>query len=94
MSYLLSSRLGYIAVGFEKCADIEGLASPERAMDSPVEGELKRSLVEGAVEIDERRSGEGASSNSHSPGLRTMASLWCSFAGGWLDSFTSTMRLG
>jgi len=44
--YLLLSGFGNVTVCFEKGADVEGLASPEVAVDRPVEGELEGALIE------------------------------------------------
>ena len=35
------SRLADVAVGFEKRADVQGLAAPEVTVDGPVEGQLE-----------------------------------------------------
>lgn len=48
--YLLLSRFSDVLLGFEKGADVHGLASPYVSVYGPVEGELERSAVEGAVQ--------------------------------------------
>lgn len=53
MTYPLLSRLGDVPVGFEKRADVDGLAAPEVSMNSPVEGKLQGAPVEGAVGEEE-----------------------------------------
>lgn len=43
--YPLPARLGDGLVGFEERADVHGLATPQIAVDGPVEGELQRAAV-------------------------------------------------
>ena len=49
MTYPLLSRLGDVPVGFEKGADVDGLAAPEVSMNGPVESKLQGAPVEGTV---------------------------------------------
>jgi len=50
--YLLLSGLGNMTVCFEEGTDVEGLASPEVAVDGPVEGELEGALIERSGECE------------------------------------------
>lgn len=45
----LLSRLGDVALGLEKSANIQGLPAPEVAMDAPVERKLEGPPVEAPV---------------------------------------------
>lgn len=49
VTYPLLSRLGDVPVGFEKRANVDGLAAPEVSVNSPVEGKLQGAPVEGAA---------------------------------------------
>lgn len=53
VTYPLLSRLGDVPVGFEKRANVDGLAAPEVSVNSPVEGKLQGAPVEGAVGEEE-----------------------------------------
>lgn len=49
--YLLLSRFSDVLLGFEKGADVHGLASPYVSVYGPVEGELEGPAVEGAGHV-------------------------------------------
>jgi len=53
VTYPLLSGLGNVPVGFEKGANVDGLAAPEVSMNRPVESKLQGAPVEGAVGEEE-----------------------------------------
>lgn len=49
-------RVGDVAVGLEKRADVKGLSTPEMAVDSPIKRQLEGLAVKGS---DEGKSAHG-----------------------------------
>lgn len=55
----LLSGLGNVPVGFEKGANVDGLAAPEVSVNSPVESKLQGAPVEGEGSLPGRHGGRG-----------------------------------